>query len=59
MGLPPPFIVAHPNQNFWLAYPLIDSSMADVKTVKVERIALYKILSLDQTGYCLQIELSK
>ena len=59
MGLPPPFIVAHPHQSFRVAYPLIDSSMADVKTVKVERIALYKILSLDQTGYCLQIELSK
>ena len=34
--------------------------MADAKTiVKVERIAIQNILSLDQTVYCLQIELSK
>ena len=42
-----------------MAYPLIDSSTADAKTVEVERIALQNILSLDQTAYCLQIELSE
>ena len=59
VGLPPPFIAVHPHQCFWVAYPLIDSSMADAKTVKVEHIALQIILSLDQTAYCLQIELSE
>ena len=61
LGLPPPFIAVHPHRSFRLAYPLIDVwSMADAKTVvKVERIAIQNILSLDQTVYCLQIELSK
>ena len=42
-----------------MAYPLIDASRADAKTVKVERIVLQNVLSLDQTAYCLQIELSE
>ena len=57
-GIPPPFTAAHPHRSFREAYPLIDASTADAKTVKVERIALQNILSLEQTAYCLQIELS-
>ena len=60
VGLPPPFIAAHPmHRSFRVAYPLIDVSKADVKVVKVERIALQNILSLIHTAYCLQIELSE
>ena len=58
-GLAPPFIEVHPHRSFWVAYPLIDASTGDVKTVKVERIVLQNILSLDQTAYCLRIELSE
>ena len=33
-------LLHHPHQSFWVAYPLIDASMADAKmAVKVERIA--------------------
>ena len=53
------FIEVHPHRNFRVAYPLIDASRADAKTVKVERIVLQNVLSLDQTAYCLQIELSE
>ena len=51
--------MAHPHRSFRVAYPLKDVSTADAKTVKVERISLQNILSLDQTAYCLQIELSE
>ena len=40
--------MAHAHRSFRVAYPLIDASTADAKTVKVERIALQNILSLDQ-----------
>ena len=59
VGLSPPFIEVHPHGSFRVAYPLIDASRADAKTVKVERIVLQNVLSLDQTAYCLQIELSE
>ena len=60
VGLPPPFIAAHPlHRSFRVAYPLIDASTADVKTVKVTRIALQNMLSSNHTAYCLHIELSE
>ena len=60
VGLPAPFIADHPlHRSFRVAYPLRDASTADVKTVKVERIALQNILSSNHRAYCLQIELSE
>ena len=60
VGLPPPVTAAHPmHRSFRVAYPLIDASTADVKAVKVERIALQNIPSLNHKAYCLQIELSE
>ena len=60
IGLPPPFIAAHPlHQSFRVALLLIDASTADVKMVKFERIDLQNILSSNHTAYCLQIELSE
>ena len=48
-------LLHHPHRSFWVAYPLIDASMADAKmAVKVERMTLLYYASRN-----VQIELSK